>query len=50
MPEFERDFRWHGIPPGKGPEDRVKQDKQAKVALKRLRTLGGKIKAAHEDE
>jgi transketolase len=50
VPEFERDFRWHGIPPGKGPEDRVKQDKQAKVALKRLRTLGGKIKAAHEDE
>ena len=41
---FERDFRWHGNPPGKGPEDRVPKDEQAKVALEKLRTLGGKIK------
>lgn len=40
---FERDFRWHGNPPGKGPEDRVKKDKQAEVALKKLRTLAGLI-------
>lgn len=40
---FERDFRWHGNPPGKGPEDRVKRDKQSKVALEKLRTLGGFI-------
>ncbi|MAZ56586.1 transketolase [bacterium] len=41
---FERDFRWHGNPPGKGPEDRVPRSEQAKVALEALRTLGGKIK------
>jgi len=40
---FERDFRWHGNPPGKGPEDRVKRDQQARVALEKLRTLAGTI-------
>ncbi len=40
---FERDFRWHGNPPGKGPEDRVPKDKQAEVALTKLRTLAGLI-------
>lgn len=40
---FERDFRWHGNPPGKGPEDRVKKDKQGEEALRRLRTLAGTI-------
>ena len=40
---FERDFRWHGNPPGKGPEDRVPKDKQAEVALEKLRTLSGLI-------
>lgn len=44
---FERDFRWHGNPPGKGPEDRVPKDQQAKVALEKLRTLAGLI--AKED-
>lgn len=42
---FERDFRWHGNPPGKGPEDRVPKDKQAAVALEKLRTLAGMIEA-----
>ncbi len=40
---FERDFRWHGNPPGKGPEDRVPKDQQAAVALEKLRTLAGLI-------
>lgn len=40
---FERDFRWHGNPPGKGPEDRVPKDKQGEVALRELRTLQGHI-------
>ena len=40
---FERDFRWHGNPPGKGPEDRIEKTKQADVALEKLRTLGGLI-------
>jgi transketolase len=40
---FERDFRWHGNPPGKGPEDRVPRSEQARVALEKLRTLNGTI-------
>jgi len=36
---FERDFRWHGNPPGKGPETSVPKDKQGEVALRKLRTL-----------
>lgn len=40
---FERDFRWHGNPPGKGPEDRVEKSEQEKVALEKLRTLAGLI-------
>lgn len=43
---FERDFRWHGNPPGKGPEDRVPKGDQAKVALQKLRTLGGLINSS----
>lgn len=45
---MERDYRWHGDPPGKGPEDEVKKSNQAKEALHDLRTLGGKIKGEHE--
>ncbi len=37
--EFERDYRWHGKPPNKA---------EAEMALKELRTLGGKIKSEHE--
>jgi transketolase len=40
---FERDFRWHGNPPGKGPEDRVPRSEQAEVALQKLRSLNGSI-------
>lgn len=46
---FERDFRWHGNPPGKGPEDRVGKPEQAKVALEKLRTLAGNIIATDHD-
>jgi len=46
---FERDFRWHGNPPGKGPEDRVTKDKQAEVALQKLRSLAGTIEAQDID-
>lgn len=42
---FERDFRWHGNPPGKGPEDRVAKNEQEEVALRKLRTLAGTIEA-----
>ena len=44
---FERDYRWHGNPPGKGPEDRVPKDEQANIALEKLRTLAGQIKKEH---
>ncbi len=40
---FERDFKWHGNPPGKGPTDRVPKDKQAEEALRELRTLKGHV-------
>ena len=46
---FERDFRWHGNPPGKGPEDRVSKKDQVETALKKLRTLAGTIQAADID-
>lgn len=46
--EIEFDYRWHGAPPGKGPEDVWKKDEQGKAMLKELRTLGGKIKSEHE--
>ena len=45
---MEFDFRWHGAPPGAGPEDQVKKNQQLKEALKDLRTLGGKIKSEGE--
>ena len=44
----QRDFAWHGVPPGKGPDNKVSKDKQDKEALKELRSLGGKIKGEHE--
>ena len=37
--EFERVYHWHGVTPNK---------EQADIALKELRTLGGKIKSEHE--
>ncbi len=37
--EFERDYRWHGKAPNK---------EEADMALRELRTLGGKIKAEHQ--
>ena len=43
VPQFERDYRWHGAPPGKGPEDILTKDKQGVCALKQLRSLDGKI-------
>lgn len=39
VPEFERDYHWHGTPPNR---------EQADMALKELRTLGGKIISEHQ--
>lgn len=46
--EIEFNYRWHGDPPGKGPEDVWPKKEQAKQMLNELRTLGGKIKSEHE--
>ena len=39
VPEFERQFEWHGKPPNK---------EEGALALKALRSWGGKIKGEHE--
>lgn len=46
---MEGDFKWHGNPPGISdmPGEPKKED-QVKIALRDLRTLGGKIKSEHE--
>ena len=36
--EIEGDYRWHGLPPGKGPSDAVPADRQAQVFLSELKT------------
>lgn len=46
---MEKRFEWHGNPPGKGPEDVFKKEKQGKEAMKRLRTLEGKITCIDHD-
>jgi transketolase len=46
--EIEFDYRWHGVPPGKGPSDVVPADKQSEVFLAELRTLKGKIQSEHQ--
>ena len=43
VPEIEFDYRWHGVPPGSGPADKVPKDKQAEVFLKDIRTMKGKV-------
>lgn len=48
IPEIEFDYKWHGDPPGKGPEDKFKKEEQGKEFLERLRTLGGKIEGEHQ--
>lgn len=46
---MEGDYKWHGAPPGgvKNPSEPPAKE-QAKIALKELRTLGGKIQSEHE--
>ncbi|OGN01424.1 MAG: transketolase [Candidatus Yanofskybacteria bacterium RIFCSPLOWO2_12_FULL_43_11b] len=46
--EIEFDYRWHGIPPGAGPEDIFKKSEQAQKFLAELRTLDGKIESEHQ--
>ena len=46
--EIEFDYRWHGFPPGAGPEDVFKKTEQAQKFLAELRTLRGKIESEHQ--
>ena len=43
VPEIEGDYRWHGVPPGAGPEDVWPKKEQGKEMLKELRTMKGKV-------
>ncbi len=43
VPEIEFDYRWHGSPPGQGPEDVWPKKEQGKAMLKELRTAAGKV-------
>ncbi len=45
---MERDFKWHGNPPGTEIVGEPPKEEQAKIALNELRTLGGQIKSEHE--
>ena len=45
---MERDFKWHGNPPGTEIAGEPPKDEQAKIALHDLRTLKGQIKSEHE--
>lgn len=48
---MENDYRWHGVPPGKGPEDRgVAQKDQLVVALNELKTIRNEITRSHIKE
>ncbi len=45
---MERDYKWHGNPPGTEIAGEPPAVEQAKIALNELRTLGGQIKSEHE--
>jgi transketolase len=45
---MERDYKWHGSPPGTAMDGEPPKDEQAKIALHDLRTLGGQIRSEHE--
>ena len=45
---MERDYKWHGNPPGTEMEGEPPKAEQATIALHELRTLGGQIKSEHE--
>ena len=46
---MENDFKWHGTPPGvSNMEGEPAKEEQVNIALKELRTLGGKIHSEQE--
>jgi transketolase len=46
--EIEFDYRWHGVPPGKGPDAPIPKKDQERVFLNELRTLQGRITSEHQ--
>lgn len=45
---MERDFKWHGNPPGTEIAGEPPKAEQVEIALNELRTLGGQIRGEHE--
>jgi len=45
---MERDFKWHGNPPGTDIPGEPPKAEQAAIAIRELRTLGGQITSEHE--
>lgn len=45
---MERDYKWHGNPPGTDIAGEPPKEDQARIALHELRTLGGQITSEHE--
>ncbi len=45
---MERDYKWHGNPPGTEMAGEPPKADQARIALHELRTLGGQIRSEHE--
>lgn len=45
---MERDYKWHGNPPGTEIAGEPPKEEQAKIALKELRSLSGQITSEHE--
>ena len=46
---MENDYKWHGAAPGAGDiSGEPSKEEQVKIALKQLRTMGGKIRSEHE--
>lgn len=45
---MEKDYKWHGVPPGTEMKGEPPKDEQAKIALHDLRTLGGQIQSEHQ--
>ncbi len=45
---MERDYKWHGNPPGTEIAGEPPKAEQGTIALHELRTLGGQIKSEHE--
>lgn len=45
---MEKDYKWHGVPPGTEMKGEPPKDEQTKIALHDLRTLKGQISSEHE--